>query len=59
MKWIEVAQRYMYLDYLTGSPQTDISDEARVHPGEVNNEDILLTLPEKQYMLELAIKKRW
>jgi hypothetical protein len=26
-KWIESAQRYLYLDYLTGNPQAEVSDE--------------------------------
>jgi hypothetical protein len=45
MKWIEVAQKYLYLDYLTGNPQAELSDEERVDPGPVSNSDILLELP--------------
>lgn len=40
MKWVEVYQRYLYLDHLLGTPQ-DISAEERVHPGEISNEDII------------------
>lgn len=45
MKWIDAAQKYLYLDYLTGNPQAELSDEERVNPGKVSNSDILLELP--------------
>ena len=44
MKWIDQLQKYLYLDYLTGSPQ-EISDSERTKPGPITNEDIILDLP--------------
>lgn len=53
MNWIEVYQKYLYLDYASGERPLDIPDSDRVKPGPISNEDILLRPPKGTYLYEL------
>lgn len=59
MTWIEKLQKYLYLDCIAGTPNGDVKESERVHPGPINNDDVLLKIPTKQYLLEKMVKVLW
>ena len=59
MTWIQAFHRYLYLDHVSGNPQDDLRESDRVHPGPILNEDILIKIPVKQYLLEKLPIKLW
>ena len=59
LKWLMAWQKYVYFDLLQKTEEAETPASERVHPGKINNADIIAELPKNQYMLEIASAKLW
>ena len=59
MAWIRKWRTYVYFDHLMGQPSESTSDEERVHPGPIDNSDILESVSDELYLLEDHHSHKW
>jgi hypothetical protein len=60
MKWIEKWQKYAYFDLLDSSSQKEtITPEERIHPGKIDNSDIILDFPKNTLLIEISKNHIW
>ena len=59
MDWVSKWQKYAYFDQLPGQEGVHVSEEERIHPGKIDNSDIILVPPSGSFLPDSSNLTVW